>query len=145
MTFDLEKLSGTVTIYRHRRSGELQVQPMCKRGKYGLAAAGYPTSVPASDDEQLALLVEKALNSFQQNTFEMDSPHLSPKEQTRFLREHDAITIDRFEDEVRFVPLEHVRGGFTSFHEAALTVTRPLSPRSLAEAVREALRRASEA
>ena len=144
MGLDLEELQGSITIYRQRRSGALHVQPMCRRGKYGLAEAGPPIPVPQSDDVQLRLVVERTLESFQRNTFDAEARGLPPEEQAQFLREHDAVTVDRVRDDLTITPLQHVRGGFTSLPENAIGLRAPFTAEALSAALLEAFRRASE-
>ena len=143
MSPDLDSLQGSITIYRHRRSGDLQVQPMCRRGRYGLAEAGRSIPVQWGDDARLRFVVEQALGSFLTNTFDEHSRGLSPEEQAQFLREHDAITIDLVGDELTVTPLEHTRGGFTSLREGSTRLELPFSAEVLSAALLEAFRRAS--
>jgi hypothetical protein len=143
MSPNLDSLQGSITIYRKRRSGDLQVQPMCRRGRYGLAEAGRPILVPRGDDARLRFVVEQVLDSFLKNTFDENSRGLSPKEQAQFLREHDAITVDRVGDELTVTPLEHMRGGFASLRESSIKLVLPFSAEALSAALLEAFRRAS--
>jgi hypothetical protein len=143
MGLDVEKLHGAVTIYRHRRSGAFRVQPMCRRGRFGLADAGQPVLVDPQNEHELARSVLQALDSFAVNRFEESAPGLSPKEQSRFLREHDAITVDRVDDELRVTPLGHVRGGFESNDTASVMLRDPITDAALVRAVREAFAQAT--
>jgi len=143
MGLNVEALDGTVTIYRHRRSGVFRVQPMCRRGRFGLADAGQAVLVDSQREHELARSVLAALESFAVNKFEATAPGLSSKEQTTFLREHDAITVDRVGHEVTVTPLERVRGGFESNDAASVLLRDPITDAALVQALRDAFGRTS--
>jgi hypothetical protein len=142
MGLNVEDIRGAVTVYRHRRSGMFRVQPMCRRGRFGLADAGQPVLVDPQNEHELASSVLQALDDFAVNRFEQSAPGLSPQEQSKFLREHDAITVDRVGEELTVTPLEHVRGGFESNDAASVILRDPITDAALVRAVREAFARA---
>jgi hypothetical protein len=142
MSLDVERILGAVTIYRHRRSGLCSVQPMCRRGRFGLSDAGQPESLPAGDDEALVRTTERALDSYRANVLTADTPRFSSKEQAQFVREHDSIMVVRLEEGIEVTPWDHTRGGFGSADHASILLPPPVSATSLADAIREAFKQA---
>lgn len=142
MGLDPDKIRGAVTIYRHRRSSALRIQPMCRRGRLGLADAGQPLCVPHGDDDALFLGVQEALESYVTNSLGAESHQLSRKEQAQFIREHDSIMVVRLDDGMELTPWEHVQGGFAANDSASIMLRHPVSRAALVDAIREAFQAA---
>ena len=145
MGIDPEKIRGAITVYRQRRSGAYQIQPMSRYGRLGLADAGETISVAPREDAPLLAVVEKALAAFQSNRYDMPgSPRMSPKEHAQFVRGHDAIMIVRLEDHgLELIPWERVHGGFEALDGGSIALRPPVTAEALADAVREAFKRAA--
>jgi hypothetical protein len=139
---DVEKIRGAVTIYRHRKSGAFEVQPMCRRGRFALADAGPAVRVAAENDEALASSVLQALDSFATSTFDTSGPRLSAKDQSKFVREHDSIMAVRLDERLEITPWTHAEGGFASNDATAETLRDPVTAADLVRAIREAFDRA---
>lgn len=138
MGLDPERIRGAVTVYRHRRSGLFQVQPMCRRGKLGLADAGQPVLAQPGDDEALVVAVLRALESFQTNTFGPEAVRFSRKEQAKFVREHDSVMVVRSDDGLKVTAWERTRGGYASNDRTTIQLRDPFTAASLACAVKQA-------
>ena len=61
MGIDPEKIRGAITVYRQRRSGAYQIQPMSRYGRLGLADAGETISVAPREDAPLLAVVEMSV------------------------------------------------------------------------------------
>ena len=126
------ELNASVMVYRERRSRILKVQAMCRPGRYGLAEYGPAVPITSADNERLRATIESALDSFATNMYDPGAPGLARAEQARFLREHDAITVDRTHTQLRLTPLAHIRGGFEAMKERAIMLDVPFTAEALA-------------
>lgn len=143
MGIDVEALSGAVTIYRERRSGVYKVQPMCRYGRLGLADAGEPVAIEASDEAALMERLGRSLDDFASNRLETSTTvRHTPKEQSQFVRSHDAVMVVRLKDgRIEAIPWEHDHGGYKAKSAASLVLDPPVSAAALASAIREAFGR----
>jgi hypothetical protein len=145
MGIDPERIRAAVRIYRHKRSGRLEIQPMRRRGRLGLEEVGSPTTVESDDDQVVASSVEEALAAFgggPGSPTETET-RFSPKEYSRFVRERDSITVVRLDEGLRLTPWERIRGGYASTDEASIALPVVTDATTLANAVRAAFERAS--
>jgi len=138
-------LQPCISIYRDIKAGFYLVQPYTE-GPVACTAFGEPTIIaPEEFTAKVADAVLANLAKFGKEKYDRSrAKRLSPSEQSKFLKQHLGVSVERLESgDLGIYALHHERGGMVGSDEDAIILRESDIPHKLTDAIAEAFKRAS--
>jgi hypothetical protein len=135
---------GYTVVYRNVRTGKVFVQPYAKSPR-GKVAYGVVLPVNADELGRIGNYIEQALSRFKMTRYHpQEAVRHSREQQKEFICSHVAVSVTEQESgDLLLHPLHHEMGGFVGRDDDTIRVLNAERPTKLAEAVQEALMRAT--
>lgn len=130
-----------VTIYRNKMTGEYVIQPMARHPLGGSAEYGEPIKLSEADfDRRIVDLVRENMRRYEVEEFdESRARKFSDAEYSRFIRDHDSVTITHYDSGLMKISVgRRVQGGYVSDKATEQEMWESEIQQEMGPAIREA-------